>query len=178
MKIFSQERRDSIFHIPETRLGQHIITRECNETSIAGSEKALTRSLDFVNYFIYGNYNVPYYNAADQCIRLSQKMASFAAENTQDNVFLLLRSKDTFVEFRIEGNISREYSTAEKSRHWGFKSDELFFKVFLTLLLSSKKSRLKITWTRARTSNFKWSFRDLQVRYQLVNVIIRCWFAL
>ena len=31
-------------------------------------------------YFIYGNYNVPYYNAADQCIRLSPKMASFAAE--------------------------------------------------------------------------------------------------
>ena len=45
-----------------------VFTRECNETSIAGSEKALTRSLDFVNYFIYGNYNVPYYNAADQCI--------------------------------------------------------------------------------------------------------------
>ena len=45
-----------------------IFTRECNETSIAGSEKALTRSLDFVNYLIYGNYNVPYYNAADQCI--------------------------------------------------------------------------------------------------------------
>ena len=68
-----------------------------------------------INYFIYGNYNVPYYNAADQCIRL-EKMASFAAENTQDNVFLLLRSKDTFMEFRIEGNKSREYSTAEKSR--------------------------------------------------------------
>ena len=50
-------------------LGHQIVfTRECNETSIAGSEKALTRSLDFVNYFIYGNYNVPYYNAADQCI--------------------------------------------------------------------------------------------------------------
>ena len=47
--------------------------------------------------------------------------------NTQDNVFLLLRSKDTFKEFRIEGNKSREYSTAERSRHWGFKSDELFF---------------------------------------------------
>ena len=42
-----------------------------NETSIAGSQKALTHSLDFVKYFIYGNYNVPYYNAADQCIRLS-----------------------------------------------------------------------------------------------------------
>ena len=94
-----------------------LFTRECNETSIAGSEKALARSLDFVNYFIYGNYNVPYNNAANQCIRLSPKMAPFAAENTQDNVFLLLRSKDTFVEFRIEGNISREYSTAEKSRH-------------------------------------------------------------
>ena len=103
--------------LPYGLLGGHIFTRECNETSIAGSEKALTRSLDFVNYFIYGNYNVPYYNAADQCIRLSPKMASFSAENTQDNVFLLLRSKDTFVEFRIEGNISREYSTAEKSRH-------------------------------------------------------------
>ena len=52
-----------------------LFTRECNETSIAGSQKALTHSLthslDFVNYFIYGNYNVPYYNAADQCIRLS-----------------------------------------------------------------------------------------------------------
>ena len=48
-----------------------LFTRECNETSIAGGEKALTRSLDFVNYFIYGNYNVSYYNAADQCIRLS-----------------------------------------------------------------------------------------------------------
>ena len=52
-----------------------IFTRECNETSIAGSQKALTHSLthslDFVNHFIYGNYNVPYYNAADQCIRLS-----------------------------------------------------------------------------------------------------------
>ena len=46
-------------------------SRECNETSIAGGQKALTRSLDFVKYFIYGNYNVPYYNAADQCIRLS-----------------------------------------------------------------------------------------------------------
>ena len=44
-------------------------TRECNETSIAGGEKALTRSLDFVKYFIYGNYNVPYYNPG------------FAAEN-------------------------------------------------------------------------------------------------
>ena len=44
-------------------------------------------------------------------------MASFAAENTQDNVFLLLRSKDTFMEFRIEGNKSREYSNAEKTRH-------------------------------------------------------------
>ena len=32
---------------------------------------SLARSLDFVKYFIYGNYNVPYYNAADQCIRLS-----------------------------------------------------------------------------------------------------------
>ena len=60
---------------------------------------------------------VPYYNAADQCIRLLPKMVSFAAENTQDNVFLLLRSKDTFMEFRIERNKSREYSTAEKSRH-------------------------------------------------------------
>ena len=105
-----------------------------------------------INYFIYGNYNVPYYNAADQCIRLSPKMASFvacvagvrkgrgrgdkermegegttpspftpamqatsfAAENTQDNVFLLVRSKDKLMEFRIEGNKSREYSTAEK----------------------------------------------------------------
>ena len=36
----------------------YVFTRECNETSIAGGEKALTRSLDFVNYFIYGNYNV------------------------------------------------------------------------------------------------------------------------
>ena len=39
-----------------------LFTRECNETSIAGGEKALThsltRSLDFVSYFIYGNYNV------------------------------------------------------------------------------------------------------------------------
>ena len=61
-----------------------------------------------INYFIYGNYNVPYYNAADQCITLSPKMASFVAENTQDNVFLLLRSKDTFMEFRIEGNKSSE----------------------------------------------------------------------
>ena len=41
-------------------------------------------------------------------------MASFAAENTQDNVFLFLRSKDTSMEFRIEGNKSREYSTAEE----------------------------------------------------------------
>ena len=97
-----------------------------NETSIARGQKALGRSLalsllpslDFVKYFIYGNYNVPYNNAADQCIRLSPKMASFAAaENTQDNVFLFLRSKDTFMEFRIEGNKSSEYSTAEKSRH-------------------------------------------------------------
>ena len=48
-----------------------LFTRECNETSIAGGQKALTRSLDFVKYFIYGNYNVPYYNAANQCIRLS-----------------------------------------------------------------------------------------------------------
>ena len=63
-----------------------------------------------INYFAYGNYNVPYYNAVDQCIRLSPKMASFAAENTQDSMFLLLRSKDTFMEFRIEGNKSREYS--------------------------------------------------------------------
>ena len=93
-------------------------------------QKALAHSLTWwlVNYFICGNYNVPYYNATDQCIRLlPPKMASFAAENTQDNVFLLLRSKDTFMEFRIEGNNSREYSTAEKSRHWGFKSDKLFF---------------------------------------------------
>ena len=81
-----------------------------NETSIVRGQKALARSLDrsvtrwLVNYFIFGNYNVPYYNAADQCIRLSPKMASFAAENTQDNVFLFLRSKDTFMEFRIEGN--------------------------------------------------------------------------
>ena len=59
--------------------------------------RSLLPSLDFVKYFIYGNYNVPYYNAADQCIRLSPKMASFAAENTQDNVFLFLRSKDTFM---------------------------------------------------------------------------------
>ena len=44
-----------------------------NETSIARGQKALARSLarsllpslDFVKYFIYGNYNVPYYNAAD-----------------------------------------------------------------------------------------------------------------
>ena len=44
-----------------------------------GAKKhSLTHSLDFVNYFIYGNYNVPYYNAADQCIRLSPKMASLA----------------------------------------------------------------------------------------------------
>ena len=85
-----------------------------NETSIA---RSLLPSFDFVKYFIYGNYNVPYYNAADQCIRLSPKMASFAAENTQDNMFLFLRSKDTFIEFKIEGNKSREYSTAEKSRH-------------------------------------------------------------
>ena len=101
-----------------------------NETSIAGGQKALAHSLTrwLVNYFIYGNYNVPYYNAANQCIRLSPKMASFAAENTQDNVFLLLRSKDTFMEFRIEGNKSREYSTAEKVDINGFKSDELFFK--------------------------------------------------
>ena len=42
------------------------------------------------------------------------KMASFAAEDTQDNVFLLLRSKDTFMEFRIKGNKSKEYSNAEK----------------------------------------------------------------
>ena len=41
-------------------------------------------------------------------------MASFAAENTQDNVFLLLWSEDTFMEVRIEGNKSKEYSTAEK----------------------------------------------------------------
>ena len=96
-----------------------------NETSIARGQKALARSLarslllslDFGKYFIYGNHNVPYYNAADQRIRLSPKMASFAAENTQDNVFLFLRSKDTFMEFRIDGNKSREYSTAEKSRH-------------------------------------------------------------
>ena len=99
-----------------------------NETSIARGQKALAHSLSrsltrwLINYFIYGNYNVPYYNAANQCIRLSPKMASFAAENTQDNVFLLLRSKDTFMEFRIEGNKSREYSTAEKSRHLGFKA--------------------------------------------------------
>ena len=67
-----------------------------NGTSIArGQKAALVRSLDGLplNNFIYGNYNVPYYNAADQCIRLSPKMASFAAENTQDNVFLLLRSR-------------------------------------------------------------------------------------
>ena len=79
--------------------------------------RSLLPSLDFVKYFIYGNYNVPFYDAADQCIRLSPKMASLAslaAENTQDNVFLFLRSKDTFMEFRIEGNKSREYSTAEK----------------------------------------------------------------
>ena len=38
-----------------------IFTRECNETSIAGARRhSLTRSLDFVKYFIYGNYNVPY----------------------------------------------------------------------------------------------------------------------
>ena len=92
-----------------------------NETTIARGQKVLARSLDrsltrwLVKYFIYGNYNVPYYNAANQCMRLSLKMASFAAENTQDNVFLLLRSKDTFMEFRIEGNKSREYSTAEKA---------------------------------------------------------------
>ena len=48
-----------------------IFTSECNETSIAGGQKAHTRSLDFVKYFIYGNYDVPFYNAADQCIRLS-----------------------------------------------------------------------------------------------------------
>ena len=38
-------------------------TRECNETGIAGGPEgthSLTRSLDFVKYFIYGNYNVPY----------------------------------------------------------------------------------------------------------------------
>ena len=86
-----------------------------NETSIAskGPEgtRSLTRSVTrwLAKYFIYGNYNVPYYkllqygnynvsyyNAADQCIRLSPKMASFAAENTQDNVF---RSN-----FRIPGH--------------------------------------------------------------------------
>ena len=90
-----------------------------NEMSIARGQKALTCSPTqwLVNYFIYGNYNEPYYNDADQCKRLSSKMASFVADNTQDNVFLLLRSKDTFMEFRIEGNKSREYSTAEKSRH-------------------------------------------------------------
>ena len=99
-------------------------TRECQWNEYCeGPEgtrslaRSLLPSIDFVKYFIYGNYNVPYYNAADQCIRLSPKMASFAAENTQDNVFLFLRSKDTFMEFRIEGNKSREYSTAEKSRH-------------------------------------------------------------
>ena len=70
-----------------------------------------------INYYVYGNYNVPYDNVADQFIRLSPEMASFAAENTQDNVFLLLRSKDTFMELKIEGNKSREYSTAEESRH-------------------------------------------------------------
>ena len=37
-----------------------------------------------------------------------------AAVIFQDNVFLFLRSKDTFMEFRIEGNKSRECSTAEK----------------------------------------------------------------
>ena len=63
-----------------------------NETSIARgyfeySTRSITRLLasymvivmyPIINYFIYGNYNVPYYNAADQCIRLSPKMASFA----------------------------------------------------------------------------------------------------
>ena len=50
-----------------------LFTRECNETNIAGGQKALDHSLTrwLLKYFIYGNYNVPYYNAADQCIRLS-----------------------------------------------------------------------------------------------------------
>ena len=105
------------------RLRHHaFLLVNANETSIARGQKALARSLarsllpslDFVKYFIHGNYNVPYYNAADQCIRLSPKMASFAAENTQDNVFLFLLSKDAFIEFRIEGNKSREYTALGK----------------------------------------------------------------
>ena len=62
--------RDADEFSPKTNFSWPFFTRECNETSIAGSQKALTRSLDFVKYFIYGNYNVSYYNAADQCIRL------------------------------------------------------------------------------------------------------------
>ena len=68
-----QQQSDSGIHNPCHCF--HFITRECNETSIAGNQKALTRSLarslDFVKHFIYGTYNVPYYNVADQCIRLS-----------------------------------------------------------------------------------------------------------
>ena len=84
------------------RLRHHaFLLVNANETSIARGQKALARSLarsllpslDFVKYFMYGNYNVPYYNAADQCIRLSPKMASFAAENTQDNLFLFYDQK-------------------------------------------------------------------------------------
>ena len=40
-----------------------------NETSIARGQKALDHSI-----LVYGNYNVPYYKAADQCIRLSLKL--------------------------------------------------------------------------------------------------------
>ena len=77
IKIISKENTKS----ERPQSNQHfnvsfIFTRECNETSIAGGQKALAHSLTrvtpwLVKYFIDGNYNVPYYNAADQCIRLS-----------------------------------------------------------------------------------------------------------
>ena len=82
-------------------------------------------------------------------------MASFAAENTQDNVFLLLRSKDTFVEFRIEGNISREYSTAEKVDIEVLKATNCSLKSFKHFVCQARNQDIRLLepGRELRTSN-------------------------
>ena len=94
-----------------------------NETSIARDQNSLAQSLDsckqVTSYMVIIMYPIIGFRQKwrPSKKKKKKKMASFVAENTQDNVFLLLRLKDTFMEFRIEGNKSKEYSTAEKSRH-------------------------------------------------------------
>ena len=82
-------------------------------------------------------------------------MASFAAENTQDNAFLLLRSKDTFVEFRIEGNISREYSTAEKVDIEVLKATNCSLKSFKHFVCQARNQDIRLLepGRELRTSN-------------------------